>query len=317
MAKGPDGPEAMALAWCSPMPVPAEPPSVAFPTGAPGRWFRLPAIADTHVAESRALILDAAARVRPGRAIVLGAGPCREIPLAELAGRFEALTLNDHDGPALEAALHAAGLDAGAVRLLVADLTGVTAEFVREVGRRVDEAADPAEAIEQVARVAEATRPEPFRAGGAFDLVVASCVLAQLHVAACNLAIQRFGARFPDRVDEFRHAERWTGAMFGLARRMESTFIDALHGLAAPDGRIVLSESVRSCFLYPSGDGAWLTNGSYRMTRTTRLADELDDRFHVERQGRWHWVVDPPTAPGQVGRLFFVEGLLLRKSAEC
>ncbi|HWE40402.1 MAG TPA: hypothetical protein VG406_27870 [Isosphaeraceae bacterium] len=301
------------------MPVPFEPPSVAFPTGAPGRWVRLPPIEDTHDRESRGLILDAADRVRPGRAIALGAGHCREIPLVELCRRFEHLTLNDHDGPALEAALRDSGLDAGKDRLLVADLTGVTAAFVREVGRSLDATADPGAAIDQVAQVADSTRPEAFRTDGSYDLVVASCVLGQLHVAACNRAIQLFVAKFPARVDEFRHSDRWTRAMYGLARRMESTFIDSLHGLAEPDGRIVLSESVRFCFLYPSGDGGWMTNGFYRMTRTTRLTDELDDRFVVERRGRWSWIVDPPAAPGQVGRLFDVEGLLLRKKCgvEC
>jgi hypothetical protein len=103
--------------------------------------------------------------------------------------------------------------------------------------------------------------------------------------------------------------------MYGLAHRMEVAFIDSLPGMLAPNGRIFLSETVQGCFLHPSPDGQWMTDGMYRMTRTTQLRDYIDDRFRVEHHGKWVWVMEPATENGQVGRLYNVQALVLSLSS--
>jgi len=92
---------------------------------------------------------------------------------------------------------------------------------------------------------------------------------------------------------------------------MEDAFIDALPGLVTPGGRIYLSDTVQAAFLHPTPEGDWLTEGVYRMTRTAELGDYLDDRFQVEQQGRWLWVIDPSTEAGRVGRISHVQGFVL------
>jgi len=289
----------------------SQPPLTAFGSSGPRRWLPLRPVVCQHRRESQRLILAVAGRVRTGSAVVLGAGRCQEIPLAELAGRFESVTLNDVARPPLDVAL--AGLpseQAGRVRLRVDDLTGSTAAFLEGVAAYLGRTEDPAEAVEGLAQLADAARPAMPPWGAAHDLVIASCVLCQLHNVACNGAMTRFDARFPGHGPLLRQSRRWVQAVYDLARRMEEAFITGLLGLLAPGGRLYLSETIHGCFVHLSAAGGWMTEGSYRMTRTTRLADYLDARFRVEEQGQWAWVADPP-GEGQVGRVYSVQGLML------
>jgi hypothetical protein len=262
------------------------------------------------------MILDAAGDVEPGRAIILGAGRSEEIPLAELVSRFDRVILNDRDGSLLEAGIARSGLDrdqAATVERRVADLTGVSDQFLHDLDRGLrsfpDDSAEAA--IDWLAHQAEAVRPETFATGETYDLVIASCVLCQLHLPACNGAIALFGARFPGQVEPLRQSPRWFQAIYGLARRMEAGFLESLHGLVAKKGRIYLSDTVQGAFLHPVPGGGWMTDGLYRMTRTTQLSDDLDPRFRVENQGRWHWIVEAPDPSGAIGRLYNVQALVL------
>jgi hypothetical protein len=300
---------------------PTGPPMVAFGTDGPRPWVRVPRAPCEHLRASREWILRATAAVPPGQAIILGGGRCREIPLGELAGCFGQVTLNDHDPSSLEEAISASGIGgerALKVRKLVADLTGVTEGYLGRVAEclgSVPELAATA-AAERVASLAETTRPRPFATGQKYDLVIASCVLCQLHLAACNRTIAMFAARYPAHEAAFRVSPSWVRAMYGLARRTEDVFIDALHGLVTPGGRIYLSDTVQSAFLHPTPEGDWITDGVYRMTRTHALSDYLDDRFQVEGQGRWLWVIDPMDEPGRVGRLYNTQALILSLKPE-
>lgn len=300
---------------------PSEPPVVAHVSTGPRQWIRINPVPCQHVQASRGLILEASAAVRPGQAIVLGAGPCREIPLRELADRFARVVLNDHDAGLLSGAIASAGLDgpqSSRVETLAVDLTGVTSAFLGRVAECLETSDDltATAAVERIARLADEVRPAAFATCERYDLVVASGVLCQLHLEACNRSIALFAARYPGREQEFRQSPAWTRALYGLARRMEDVFIETLHGLLAPGGRIYLADSVQSCFVHPTPEGDWLTDGTYRMTRTTRLADYLDGRFRIEREGRWFWVVAPAPENGMVGRLFNTQGLVLSVSGD-
>lgn len=295
------------------MPGIPEPPLVAHRSDEPRRWVELAPMVCRHRPASQGMILTAAAVTEPGSAICLGAGACQELPVAELADTYDDLTLNDLDSELLHRGLADASL--GPVQLskvttLVADLTGISDEFLQAVDRLLADGDDFAGAIERIAALADAAAPRVFSTGQTYDLVVASCVIGQLHLRACNGTIDRFAARFPAQIQAFRESPRWVGAMYALARRMENVFVDSLHGLVNPTGRIFLSESVQGCFLHPASGGQWKTDGMYRMTHTTELRDYLDDRFHVEHEGRWVWVTPPGPENGQVGRLYKVQGVI-------
>ena len=55
-----------------------------------------------HATRLRRVVLDAAQEAQPGHALIVGALAAPELPLADLAARFERLTLNDLDLPGLE-----------------------------------------------------------------------------------------------------------------------------------------------------------------------------------------------------------------------
>lgn len=291
-----------------------EPPVTAFATNRPRGWFPLKPVPDTHIQESRRLILGASDQVASGRAVILGGGRCQEIPLAELAGRFRQVTLNDMHESLLKHALAEAGLDqerTAKIQLRVADLTGLTDSFVRRLKESLNEVQDPAAAAQRFADVAEGARPIRLSGEDCGDLVIASCVLSQLHVVASDQALQLFAARFPGQEHVLRRSEEWVRSLYNLARRMEDTFIDGLIGLTARGGRIYLSDTVHLFFVEAMPQGQWVTEGSYRMTRTTQMIDYLDDRFQVEEQAQWAWIAVPPQLPDQVGRLYTVQGLVL------
>jgi hypothetical protein len=294
-----------------------EPPLTASRTGAPRSWQKRPPVPCRQIDESRAMILRAADAVRPGRAIALGAGRCREIPLRALAERFERVTLIDHDATKLDEALASSGLDRpGLARIDCrrADLTGLTDRFLRMVSEALASpgAGSPEVAAARLTMLAASAAPLAFSTGAVSDLVIASCVMSQLHVAACHGALDRFSARHPGQLERLRQSPAWIEAMEGLTRRVERTFLQSLAGLVAPSGRIYLSDTVQGAFFQREPGGLWLTDGFHGMTRTTNLRDDLDDeRFQVEGEQRWHWVLEPPANTNLPGRLFEVQALVL------
>ncbi len=277
--------------------------------------YRLNPIVLRHQEESRRWIARAADAVAACRAIVLGAGACEEIPLAELVARFGLVTLNDVELAPLERAV--ARLDTQGrekIDLQVADLTGTAQPLLEKIGNALQTAADPGSASERMAEIVASQAAGGLLLAGKYDLVVASCVLSQLHVGLAHQAADLFAIRFPGKLEQLRGAECWTTALYRLARRIEARFIDDLIGLVADGGLIYLSESVQMCYVERTPSGPWQTKGTYRMLRSTDLSDYVDGRFSIAQRGRWEWVVSPPAEAGQTGRLYDVQALVLRVS---
>ena len=152
------------------------------------------------------MILRAAAAVTPGRAMVLGAGACEELPLVELGERFAEVTLNDIDENPLVRALNAPELSplGGKLTIEIADLTGVTNSAIQEVERVLATSADVPSGIAAMADALDHLQPGPFPITRQFDLVVASCVLSQLHFALTHESERRFTARFHGQAEALR-----------------------------------------------------------------------------------------------------------------
>jgi hypothetical protein len=284
------------------------------PSSAPRGPYLLEPITSRHEQASRRMIFEAAEAVAPNRAVVLGAGACEEIPLADLVARFAHVTLNDVELAPLGRAVAEARIDdRGRQKIIthVGDLTGITEPLLEKIKAAVASSTDAPAAIEQMTALVAGQPASGLLPAGKFDLVVASCVLSQLHFGLTHRAADLFAARFAGRIDELRQSERWTAALYQLARRVEARFIDDLAALVDERGLIYLSESVQMCYVERTASGQWKSEGTYRMLRTTDLADYVDDRFTITKRGRWEWVVSPPAEVGQVGRLFDVQALVL------
>ncbi len=262
------------------------------------------------------MIGEAAAAVPPGRAVVLGAGRADEIPLADLVARFAQVTLNDVELALMGHTMAAAKIDQKSRQKVithVGDLTGITAALLAKIGAAVDAGTETGAVIEQMAALVAAHAAAGMFPAGKFDLVVASCVLSQLHVGLVYGAREAFARRFPNDVHTLDASERWIGAVYQLARRVEKQFIDDLGSLVAEQGLIYLSESVQMCYIELTPSGQWKSEGTWRMLRTKDLADYVDNRFTITQRGRWEWIVARPEKVGQIGRLFDVQALVLRR----
>lgn len=285
------------------------------PAHAPRGPYFLPPIACRHVAQSRRMIAAAAASVPPGQALVLGAGACTEIPLAELAARFERVVLCDIDAAAMQQGVADAKLDdeqRAKIELHTFDLTGLTEPLLAEIGSLLPRCEEPAALIKGMAAILDAATPMPLPIEGRYELIVASCMLSQLHFGLTHGAASLFVQRFHEQTSALQQSPRWSTALEGVARRMEAALLSEMFRLLHDQGQIYLSESVQMCFVKTHESGQWQTEGTYRMLRTTDLADYVDARFVIVARERWEWIVWPPMAAGDTGRLFDVQAVVLR-----
>ncbi|HEV7730825.1 MAG TPA: hypothetical protein VGR62_01625 [Candidatus Binatia bacterium] len=127
------------------------------------RWW------DPHLTASRDVVLAAADQVRGRtRALVVGAGDCLDVPVTELAARFDEVVLADVViGPAARRLARRSG---GRVRCVVWDATGVL-ERLAAVRRTTS-----ADAVTRLFADADPGPPP----GGEPDLVVSASCLSQL-----------------------------------------------------------------------------------------------------------------------------------------
>ncbi len=283
-------------------------------TSGGGPWPRyfLKPTASRHEEQSRQMILRAAAAVEPGDAIVLGGGACSEIPLNELAATFHRLTLNDIEREPLDGPV--ARLDPAVrdkVDLRIADLTGVVEAVLDKLSEVVGESADADDAVARMAGVVAGQPASGMQIGGRYDLVIASCLLSQLDFWIIHRSEEVLARRFPNDRERLREAPAWLAALQDLNRRLQTRFVHDLVGLVADSGRIYLSESVQMCFIELAPDGRWQTEGTWRMLESKDLRTYVPEALEIVEEGRWEWIVWPPQKPGDRGRLFDVQALVL------
>ncbi len=259
------------------------------------------------------MIQSAAEAVEPGRAAVLGAGGCDEIPLVELVRRFGEVVLNDIDEQPLRQSVEALDLDPAdraKIEFQVADLSGLTCTLLERIEGAVSASSDAPSAVAAAAASLDPLPAAALPVAGPFDLVVVSCVLSQLHFRLAHEASAAVDARFAGGGELLHESDGWKQALYRTARQIEERFVAGLESLVRPHGRIYLSESVQMCFVQQTADGNWQTPGIYRMLRTTDLADYVPQFTIVDRQ-RWEWIVDTPRKPGDTGRMYDVQALVL------
>lgn len=291
---------------------------------------------NVHTIRSRRLILKAADAARPKngvrllsgkqrqqvggmeRAIVIGAGRCREIPLAGLLERCDRLILTDIDADRLKYGMEETPLTAQQRQRIdtqVGDVLGLASPFHEAINEcfSQDWWSGPAQQflIERMASIAKNLQPAPRPQRGRFDLVIASCVLSQLHLGAFQRAFGLFARRGNDR-RRLQEAPQWVEAARGLAGRMQRKFIKMLEQWIRPRGRIYLAATPRvSRIELCPGQQKWKAHPPAPMTDHTALADFIDEsRFVIETRSTWLWA-DPPPCPEKPGNLFEVEAMIL------
>jgi hypothetical protein len=247
---------------------------------------------------------------------VLGAGACREIPLTDLVERFDSVTLNDiHAEDVNKAAAQIDPARRKKLAIQVADLTGLIDPVISRMRERLSECVDPESACNAMTESLTTSPVRSVTCPGQFDLVVASCVLSQLHYALTHRSDVLLEQRFPGQVERLRTSSPWRLNLRQLARRMKAIFLDALARLATAHGFIYLSDSVQLCHVHLTRIGRWKTGQTYRMLPSANLEDILDARFRVVERARWEWVGAQPSEKRHTGRVYDVQALLLRLSS--
>ena len=228
----------------------------------------------SHARHHKGFILEAAARVQhPRLAVVLGAGKAYDLPLEELAQRFERVVLLDIDADALAETCKATIKEAlrSRVELRSMDVTGVTARLARGIEAALDSSAPEAE-LEALCRSYRLQSP-PRLVSERADLLVSGMMLSQLglaKLAAKHLFERRFGKIAPD------SQARWSEAWDGLERRLQQDHVDAL----CNDAELaVLTSDVR----HRSGGESWSVIGA------ARLEDRVPRFLEVLARASWVW----------------------------
>lgn len=271
-------------------------------------------VEDQHKQASKQLIMIAAGQVLGSRVSILGAGRCEEIPLADLVERFPSIVLHDLTQSVLETGVERACItahQAERISFLLGELNGFEDAEVEQVLAGIDDAPSLQHAMQLISYNLNKVTPTAFVLPQQADLLIASCVLSQLHIPFLSQVVAEFEQRFPEKTSALLADESWTRASLALAGRLEQAFIEMLRRSVAKDGRVYLSATTHLIQYHVADDGRFLSPGMLRATRQPTLADYVDGAFRIERQEEWWWDANPTRLQDYAGHGFRVEGAIL------
>jgi hypothetical protein len=273
-------------------------------------------IADTHVESSRAMITEAAALTRAGRAAILGCGACRDIPLLSLGRTFDHIDLVDLDAQALQSAesLYRSWSDTTAsCEFHHAELTGLLSRITPAARAIAAQASDPKACIDQLGCLLTSTEPHFWmpRDGQKYDLVICSAILTQLEIPTRQQAWNSYLHRFPGERLTDASRNSWNKYSWDFARQLENAFLDHLTSLVSPSGLVFLSATVHVCWLSQSDPETFESDGSWIATRTSLLTDYLQPVDEILKTNRWTWIKRQREGAFW-GRLYGVQAVLYR-----
>jgi hypothetical protein len=241
------------------------------------RHARVRAAWAPHLAASKVAILDGADRcTQRERALVIGAGDCLDVPVAELAERFARVTLADVVVSA-EAKAWAKRLP-GRVAAVAWDATGALA--------RLAEVRDVISAADAPKLFAESDPGPP--PGGEPDFVISANCISQLGlVPGHSLPAAERDQTLPERcakVAARRHLD-WLAERRGAVRVL---LVDAVRYDLAPDGKVRKTETLYTRFGLRPPDRTWRWN-------LAPIPEWSPDFHRVHDVGAW---CDAPDLPG-------------------
>jgi hypothetical protein len=277
-----------------------------------------------HLEECHLLILRAL-RSRSASAssgsILLGAGACTEIPLAEIARASDEVVLADLDLPSMRRArdeLVSPSLQKR-VRLLASDLTGsVSANLQRLIEKQAWSRLVPqgATAIFDAAAscLEECEVPDPpnIEAGeGEFGLVVSSLTLSQLFSYPLLDMLDHIQRIAPDMLGEQERHHHYQEAAQAFRVRIILAHLHLLRRLVDRGGLVVLLSDIRGFVFTVHGTGHDAAHRRAIPLVPRMLPDMVCDQFEVVEERGWEWVTDLP-GKDTLGRGYEVVGSVMR-----
>jgi len=273
-----------------------------------------------HAKRLNRFVLDAAGHAAAGSALVVGALAAPELPLAELAARFQRLTLSDLDLEGLEELVRRAIPEPHRERVKLEryDLTGSYVAFASGVQSAVQSAADVAAAERALLALVESYDVGAGSAGLSLsdekpDLVVSALVLSELgrgyeDCARAALASRGFGgARVA--VAPLQPALAFLRCLVvqhhihALLRRAKSAvLVSAVSQVELPHSAV-----------QPGGPGVQGDEAPEPrdLLEVEALAERLPQIAEVKTEQSWEWRQDLPTPTKNASLLTLVEAVVV------
>lgn len=285
-------------------------------------WLRLHS--PQHLQQCTALMLQALGlreRSASRSTLVLGAGACTEVPLAELARDSDEVVLADYDLASMRQGRDELASPAlrKRVRLLGCDISGgVSAGLKRLIDRQPWDrlVAQGAQAVFDAAAdcVEQCPVPDPPEIeglyAGEFGVVISSLVLSQLFsYPLLDLLdhVQRVGPAF---IGEQERQHRYQEAAQNFRIRIIQAHLQLLRELVDVGGIVVLLSDVRG-FVFSAPGTENDTQHRRTLPVVPRVMSELvRERFSVLEEQHWEWITDLP-GDGKLGRGYEVVGYVL------
>lgn len=197
----------------------------------------------SHIDTSRARILQAADLAGGSEvATVLGSGLGMEIPLAELAGRFDRLVLVDLDGRSMLRSLDQVPRHLRSrVELKVMDVTSFAAALIESIDHAVDGSSSAREAFQRLGLILdELSAGDPAQLPPS-DLVVSSLLLSEIPRYPFSYAAQAVETRFGAAIQTWDRSDEFFRSLVALA---VEDHVRLLASLVEPEGVIYFSDTV-------------------------------------------------------------------------
>lgn len=257
--------------------------------------------------------------------LVLGAGACTEIPLAELARSSDEVALADLDQVAMQQGRDGLLLPAlcKRVRLVQADISGDVSSHLSQLVRQQDwhklAAAGAQPFFDAVAQCLEdCFVPDPPELQhlfpGEFGLVISSLLLSQLFSYPILDLLDLVQQIAPALQGEQERHRRYQDAAQAFRIRIIKAHLHLLRTLLDLDGVIVLLSDVRGFAFNVYG-----TDHDAKHVRSIPLVphaffDLVAETFTVLEEARWQWLTDLPEKE-RPGRGYEVAGYIATKGS--
>ena len=253
--------------------------------------------------------------------LVLGAGACTEIPLAELARNSDEVVLADYDLASMQQGRDELTSPAlrKSVRVVSCDISGgVSAQLNRLIEQQHWDklASQSAQVVFDVLAdcLEQCDVPDPPEMeglnSGEFGVVISSLVLSQLFSYPLLDMLDYIQHNIPAYLSEQERHRRYQEAAQNFRIRVIQGHLHLLQALLDVGGVVVLLSDVRG-FVFEVFGAENDTQHRKTLPIVPRSMPELiRESFHIIEERHWEWISDLP-GEGKLGRGYDVVGYVL------
>ncbi len=254
--------------------------------------------------------------------LVLGAGACTEIPLAELARNSEEVVLADYDFASMQQGrdeLSSLALRKR-VRVVSCDISGgVSAHLNHLIEQKHwnklanQDARAVFDAVAECLEQCDVSDPPEIEGlySGEFGVVISSLVLSQLFSYPILDVLDYIQRSMPAYLGEQERHRGYQEAAQNFRIRVIQGHLHLLQKLLDVGGIVVLLSDVRGFVFEVLGTASDLQPRRTLPIVPRSLPELVRESFHVIEELNWEWITDLP-AEGKLGRGYEVVGYVLQ-----